>query len=91
MYDRNVLTAMSKALLVLLDYLSCSRVLEVAYSSGLQISAFLTPAILRPFRLQVVAVYLRHWYPFLISGWWDLRSACAQSQFYADDFLKFVD
>ena len=22
---------------------------------------FLTPAILRPFRLQVVAVYLRHW------------------------------
>ena len=88
MYDRNVLTAMSMTLLVLIDSLSYSRVLTVAYSSwsGLQISAFLTSAILRPFSPQVVAAYLRHWYPFLIRGWCDLGSACAQS----DQSLNFM-
>ena len=40
----------------------------------------------RPFRPQVVAVYLWHWYPFLIRRWCDLGSACAQS----DQSLNFM-
>ena len=82
MYDRKVLTSMSAALLVLMHFLSCSRVLTVAYSSLVRVANlcfFFTPAILRPFRPQVVAVYLRHWYPLLIRGWCDLGSAYAQS------------
>ena len=94
MYDRNVLTAMSMALLVLIDSLSCNRVLRVAYSSLVRdCKSFLSPAILRPFCPQVVAVYLFmisiydiylcvsmcNWYPFLKSWWCDLGSACAQS------------
>ena len=72
---------MSKALLVLIDSLSCSRVLRVVYSSLVSVDnlCFLTPAMLRPFRPKVVAVYLRYWYPFLIRGWCDLGSACTQS------------
>ena len=38
MYDRNVLTAMSMALLVLIYSLSCSRVLRVAYSSLVRVA-----------------------------------------------------
>ena len=88
MYDRYVLPAMSMALLVLIDSLSCNRVLRVAYSSLVRVASlcFLTPAILRPFRPEVVAVYLRHWYPFLIREWCDLGSACAQS----DQSLNFM-
>ena len=66
----------------------------IIIGQGCKSLLFLLLQFQRPFRPQVVAVYLRHWYPFLIRGWCDLGSACAQSdqsQFYADDFLKFVD
>ena len=77
------------ALLTLIDSLSIGRVLRVAYSSLARVANlcfFLPPAILRPFHPQVVAVYLRHWYPFVIRGWCDLGSACAQS----DQSLNFM-
>ena len=88
MYNRYVLTAMSMALLVLIDSLSFSRVLRVAYSSLVRVAnlCFFDSCNFAPFRPQVVAEYLRHWYPFLIRGWCDLGSACAQS----DQSLNFL-
>ena len=75
---------MSATLLVLLDSLSCSRVLRVAYSSWVWVANLCV--FFYSCNFSVPAVYLRHWYPFLIRGWCDLGSACGKS----DQSLNFM-
>ena len=74
---------MSAALHVLLDSLSCSRVLRVAYSSLVRVANLW---FFYYCNFSIPAVYLRHWYPLLIRGWCDLGSACAQP----DQSLNFM-
>ena len=97
MYDRNDCTAMSMVLLVLIDSLSCRRVLRVAYSSLVRVanlcfldscnSASLSSASCCCVSKTLVPVS----YKRVVRSRIGVCAVWPESQFYADDFLKFVN